>query len=337
MALLTMGDRFVSRGTQDQRRTLSPPDLEISLIAPSTVTPMMSTDTAASNTSSNPVVNVKLSPLCERLVNQLMVMQQRDHELLVQNRSLAQCAAEKQTLLDRMESMQAQLHRVESVKNALEEQFKASRQTYQRIVDEDDAKRKALSAELQQRIQEVNVYAERVTQVHAKTLHENAALKEQAELLKQHRATGEGKFDELVKAREQEIENTRERLAKEKAREPLLLEALGKIMELQATVQQEHATWKGKVDEFVSKFDDVQKKLMDAKKTFDAAKEERDRMAQRIAAIEAERTQAIHRAEKARAERDVELIKANELEQKVNAMEAQTKRLLDVYAALAAK
>mmetsp|Transcript_50440 Transcript_50440/g.58037 ORF Transcript_50440/g.58037 Transcript_50440/m.58037 type:complete len:84 (+) Transcript_50440:731-982(+) len=79
------------------------------------------------------------------------------------------------------------------------------------------------------------------------------------------------------------------------------------------------------------------KRLAEVKRTFDAAKEERDRMTQRITAVETERTQAINRAEKARAERDVELAKANELEQKVNTLETQTKRLLDLYAALATK
>jgi len=296
-----------------------------------------SQDDVRNQTTTPSTASVKLSPLCERLVNQLVIAQQRDHEQLVQNRSLAQYAAEKQTLLDRMEPLQAQLEKMESIKNALEQQFRASRQNYQSIVDDDEVKRKALSAELQQQIQDVNVFAERVTQAHAKVMHENAALKEQVVLLKQHRATGEGKFEELVKAREQEIENTRERLAKEKAREPILTEALIKITELQATVQQEHAVWKGKVDDFVNKFDDVQKRLADVKRTFDAAKEERDRMTQRITAVETERTQAINRAEKARAERDVELAKANELEQKVNTLETQTKRLLDLYAALATK
>lgn len=277
------------------------------------------------------------SPLCERLVNQIMLSQQRDDELLFYTRMLAQYSADKQTLSDKIASMQHQFDRVESVRLALLSTFNASRQQYQKVIEEDETKRKQLSAELQARIHEVNEYSERVTQHHAKALHENAALKEQITLLTQHRSTGEGKFEELVQAREKEVQNLKDRLASEVAREPLLVDALEKANELCATIRTEHDVWKSRVDGFVAKFNDIQQKLVDAKNSFDEAKDERDRISRRITSLEADRAQAINRAERAKNERNVELAKATELEQKCATLEAQIKKLVDLCAVLMAR
>jgi chromosome segregation ATPase len=278
----------------------------------------------------------KLTPQCDRLINQLVLLQQRDHELLTLNRALAQYSAEKQTLKDKMTSVESQLDRVEGVKAALIATMSASGQAYKRMVDEDQQARKEMSADLQKKIDGVNVFAERVSKSHATIAHENASLKEQINLLKQHKSTGEGKFEELVNARAKEVENLRERAEKEKSREPLLQEALTKCNELNDLLRVEHKEWKAKVDVYVAKFETIQQKLTDAKKSFDTAQTERDRMAHRITSMETDRSAAISRAEKARDERNAELAKVNEVEQKVMTLEAQIKKLGDLFDMLSA-
>lgn len=277
---------------------------------------------------------LKLTPQCERLVSQLVLLQQRDHELLTLNRALAQYSAEKQTLKDKITSVQSQLDRVEGVKGALVATLNASGQGYKRMVDEDQQARKEMSVALQKKIDDVNVFAERVTKSHAAIAHENASLKEQIALLNQHKSAGEGKFEELVQAREKEVENLKERAVKEKAREPLLQEALAKCGELNDALRVEHKEWKDKVDAYVSKFDSIQQKLTDAKKSFDTAQKERDRMSHRITSMEADRQSAISRAEKARDERNIEHNKVLEAEQKIAAIEVQIKKLADLQAVL---
>lgn len=281
--------------------------------------------------------SVKLSPLCERLISQMIVAQQRDDELLMYSRALAQYSADKQTLTDKITSLNQQLSKIDSVKSALVASFTASRQAYQRAIDDDEVKRKELSAELQKRITAVNEYAETVTQRHAKVLHENSSLKEQRSLLLQHRATGEGKFQELVQAREKELENIRNRLAKEKEREPLLEEAVSKTAELTEITRQEHDQWKAKVDTYVERFNDIQRKLVESRNCFDTAKDDREKISRRIKAMESDRQVIISRAEKAKNERNIEYAKVCELESKISILEGQTKKLTELHAALTAQ
>ena len=272
--------------------------------------------------------------LADRLVAQILLSHQRDDELLFSSRALAQHAAEKQTVCDKIDAVSQQIQTLDSTRMMLFKKHTAVKEQYAKNLRDDEEKRTQLSAELQERIDAVNAFSEATTTRHAKLLHENASLKEQCALLEQHRNSGDEKFQDLSAAREKELENLRKRLEQETERKPLLQEAVEKATALREEIRVEHDTWEKKASSFVEKFNVLQQKLTDAKKVFDAASGESESMAHRLNALDSDRQQALHRAEKAMRDRDVEAVKTLEIEKQVTTLEKQIEKLTGLLALL---
>ena len=267
----------------------------------------------------------------DRLIAQLLLAEQREDELLFETRALAQHAAEKQTVMDKTSAVKQKIVSAEKTRNEVAQANKAMRQRLHDVIDDDDRKRKVLSEELQAKISSVNLFAEECTKTHAQTVHEGAALKEQLAILEQHKASGTDKFQEIVNAREKEIIGMQENLEKELLREPSLRIAVEEQKNVLEATRREHAELKAQVDGYMSKFNDVQQRLSDAKAIYDSAKEERDRMARRLHSSETDRQVAISRAEKSKSEMLIERVKVEELEKQLQLLEKQTAKLQQLY------
>lgn len=265
--------------------------------------------------------------LADRLVAQILLSHQRDDELLFCSRALAQHAAEKQTVCDKIDATSQQVQALEATRLALYNKHNVVKEMHTKHLREDEEKRTQLSAELQERIDAVNAFSEATTTRHAKLLHENASLKEQSALLQQHRNSGDEKFQDLSAAREKELENLRRRLQQETERKPLLQEAVEKATALREEIRAEHDTWEKRATGFVEKFNVLQQKLTEAKKVFDAASGESESMAHRLNALDSDRQQALRRAEKAMRDRDIEEVKTLEIEKQVATLEKQIEKL----------
>jgi chromosome segregation ATPase len=274
------------------------------------------------------------NPVCERLIRQILLCHERDDELLGFQRTLAQHAAQQEMAKEKIEHALQRLRKVEGIRDALVATLSASRQGYARAVEEDEMERKKLSDELQVRIDEVNRFANETNESHAKVLHENATCKEQIKILQQHRDSGDEKFKEIADARERELRNLKERLEHETAREPLLRDELERLEEEVKEARSTHDGLREEVSRYVAQFEAVQKRLEEAKKRFDVAKAEKEKMSRKIAHADNERQQALTRATKIRNEHSVETAKLLSIEKQVATVEQQTKKLHELLNSL---
>jgi hypothetical protein len=272
----------------------------------------------------------------DRLVAQLILAEQREEELLTETRALAQHAAEKQTLLEKNAALRERMGQLERTRNEYTAANKAARKRLMDVIADDDQQRKVLSEELQEKIQGMNIFAEECAKAHAQKVHEGVTLKEQLAVLAKHKEMGTDKFREITLAREREIDEMQANLSKEISRLPGLTVAYASVQEDLSKARAEHSDLKGQVDGYIAKFNDVQQRLNDARTIYDAAKEERDRMARRLHTVETDRQTAIGRAEKCKTEMLSERVKAEELEKQVALVEKQIAKLQQLYETLTA-
>lgn len=267
----------------------------------------------------------------DRLIAQLLLAEQRDDELLGENRALAQNTAEKVSLLEKNQVCKDRIGVLENSRNEVTTTNKAARKRLLEVIADDERQRKVLSEELQVKIQEMNVYAENCAKLHTNKVREGATLKEQLAVLSKHKEMGSEKFREITETREKEISEMRSNITKEVERLPTLRIQNEEMGVKIAETREVHTDLKGQVDTYIRKFNDVQQRLNEARTIYDAAVEERDRMARRLHTAETDRQAALSRAEKSKAEMLTERVKVEELEKQVLLVEKQTQKLQQLY------
>ncbi|RNF05520.1 hypothetical protein TraAM80_04442 [Trypanosoma rangeli] len=275
-----------------------------------------------------------MTPVSERLVLQLVKLRQRDEEVERERALLREREEHRVSLQERLARMQEQLQKVESVRSTLEELNRAEEQKYEQARKEDEKEREKLSESLRVAIDTVNAYSEEVMQLEAKSQHENTSLKEQLEIYAKYHSTGEDKYREIMQARETEYAKIESKRDADVARKPQLEKELAEEIEGLEAAHKEHAQLQEKVNGWLTYLEDIQKRLLKARGSFESAKSEKERQLRRIYALESDRQQMISRAEKSKAERDKEHAKVMLLEEKINTQKKQTEKLLAVAAML---
>ncbi|RNF25989.1 uncharacterized protein Tco025E_01776 [Trypanosoma conorhini] len=275
-----------------------------------------------------------MTSVSERLVLQLVKLHQREEEVEGERALLREREQLKASLQERLAQMQEQLQKVESVRSTLEGLNQAEEQKYEQARKDDEKERERLSESLRVAIETVNAYSEEVLQLEAKSQHENTSLKEQLEIYVKYHSTGEGKYREIMQAREAEYAKIESKRDADAARKPELEKELAEERERLEVARTEHAELQDKVNGWLTHLSGIQERLLKARGSFESAKSEKERQLRRIYALESDRQHVMARAEKSKAERDKEHAKVMLLEEKINTQKKQTEKILAVVAML---
>ncbi|KEG14665.1 hypothetical protein DQ04_00351020 [Trypanosoma grayi] len=270
----------------------------------------------------------------ERLVLQLVKMHQREAELEREKLTLHEKDELKARLQERLAQTQEQVRKVESIRTTLEGLNRAAEEGYEQARRDDEAEREKLSEKLRVTIDAVNNYSEEVVQLDAKAQQENKSLKEQLEIYAKYHATGQDKYQEIMKAREAEYAKIAAKRDAEVARQPQLESELEVESRGLEEARKEHAELQEQVNVWLDRMTEIQQRLLKAKGSFESSRDERERQVRRIRSLESDRQLMVSRAEKSKALRDNEHAKVLALESKVEEYKKHTEKLLAVVAML---
>lgn len=265
--------------------------------------------------------------MLDRLAAQLERHHRLDDDLLQQNRKLAQCAAEVQTMENKTATANAEREKVAKLHAMLADQRVAVLEKIKALEAEDKAKRQELSNALQQRISDVNVAVEEENKLFAETMSKNAELKEKIAIIASNTESGSDKFEELLKTREGETSGMQERDAELDKVIEQLKTRIADANELSAAKQADHDEVKAQADAFAAKFGEVQAQLSKANDHFNKSKEEQARITKRIKVLEGEVAETSKRASRSLAERDTEQSTLDKLTAQAAQLTTQTQKL----------
>lgn len=273
--------------------------------------------------------------LVERLVKQLELEHLREEELLQQTRRLAQQSAERQTLLEKLKSIESGKEKVDQLKEKLVSQNGQVRDEFVGRIADDEKQRKALSDQLADAIVQINHRLETHNAERLATLQENAKLKEQISILENNSGLSGSKLQELVKARDDEAVTLQQKLQTEIESEKALCEKLA----LQDTQIEEakkvQTELKQHVDDYVQRFSQMQQCLSEANSHFSKAKQEKERFTKRIQALEGERSETMRRKERALRDQNEQAKEMEKMSVVVSTLRAQIDKIQAVTAKLA--
>jgi hypothetical protein len=263
----------------------------------------------------------------DRLVQQLVLFQQRDGELLQQSRRLAQLAAEKQTLADREATAVQERDKLVQLREKLTAQKVQQEAAHAEQAKEDERLRKILSDELAASIAAINARMETETTERETTMRDNARYKEKIAAFKDSLSTGGDKFAELMVSGQAEATALTARLSEEERLQGLLITRNQQLDEQIAAATVEHDALKARVDDFVERFTAVQKTLSDANAQFAKAKRDQERLVKRVTGLEAECGDCHKRTIRSMVERDAEKALVEKHEKQAATLEAQIAKL----------
>jgi len=272
--------------------------------------------------------------MTERLAAQLEKRARLDTELLQQQRKLAQSAAEQQTMTTKEESLNAQRAKLQALRESLTQQHEAVLQEWHARDAADKELRAKLNDELTARVKEVNERVERENSEWSAAVGENARLKEKIALVEESIANGTSKFDALLETREKEFEDMKEKSAALETSNKDLearAEAAVKLVEERAPG---HKEAREKAEALTARFQAIQDKIAEANTHFNAAKATQTKLAKRLKTLESERETTARAAERVRQELATELALERKVESQLQALVAQTEKIINVTKAL---
>jgi chromosome segregation ATPase len=267
------------------------------------------------------------STMVERLAAQLQRVAATDDDLLQDSRTLAQLAAEEQTIVAKATQMNQGKEKLVALRARLTAQRGTLAEQVQQLTENDDIQRKALSEELTASITGINERVEVENVTWTAVVTDNSRLKEKLQLLRDSEAAGGSKFEELLGVRDEETGAITKRLAEVQEANVAFVERLQLLTQRVADETVRHAPLKVQADEYVAQFAVVQAKLSDANAHFTKSKVEQDRLTQRIKVLETERAESQRRMERSRKDRDEEMAAAAKATSHATTLEAQVQQL----------
>lgn len=271
-----------------------------------------------------------MSTFSERLVAQSMKLHQRSLELEMEVSRMEGKKTYHEELEKRLEGLIESLKTVEQRRSALEQQNKESEAAFERAKDTDNEERTALSAVLKERIDAIQALTEEVGEKERKAQSDNRRLQGQLEVYEQHSSTNEDKYADIMSDKSEEVQRLKDRQLKDAERVPIAKQLLAEEMAARDIAKAEQDELQGKVDVYLARFGDIQKQLTAAKASYDEAKSEKNRLIGRLRSLDTDRQLMVSRAQKSRQERDKELAKVTQTEEKVELLKTQIEKLNNV-------
>lgn len=261
--------------------------------------------------------------LSERLVGQLMRMQEREAEYESAAERLVAKSNQEAELQKQLETLQERLSKVDKVRSSLEKLNDESDAKYTEAQQDDAVQRKSMAEELKVEIAAANEETQRVGERERQAEQRNGVLKKQLEIYDENTKSGTEKFETLVSTRSDEMDKMQSKQASNTERIPLLNKLIEEETKKLKTAKEEQEAIRGEVDVFLSRFATIQKQLDAAKESYEAAKVNNDRNVRAVKALESDTEMMLRRAHKSKQERDKELAKVKALEEKAETIRSQ--------------
>lgn len=264
-----------------------------------------------------------MSAFAERLVTQRLKNHQRRMELEIENSRLEGKQQQLEELQCRLKVAQGKNQKVEAVRLSLEKLNDETEEQYNTAKKKEEEERLLLSTELKKKIEEVNDMTTAVAAEEIKVSHANRTFKEQMEIYDKHGSAGRERYDELMNAREGELEKIKEK----QLNDADLIPELQKILETETidleVARKEHDELKAKVQVYLDRFSEIQTQLDRSKEAYEVAKGDKDRQVRTIRALESDHQQIQNRLKRSLTDRNKEAERARVMEEKLEELKRQ--------------
>jgi chromosome segregation ATPase len=274
------------------------------------------------------------SAMIERLAKEQLQRQRREAEALDAARKLEQIVAERDALRRRIAEADERRERVTALRERLLQRNAELRTEMAAAHAEDARAREALRAELTATVDSVNREVETTNVAFGDATVENARWKEKLEALRASVVTGDAKLQDLVERREADGRNLGTRADELERTNAALREQIEAQDEPLALLRAEHGALTAEMESYSARFTDAQTRLTEANSVFAAAKQDQERGARRLNAIDAERADTIRRLERTHRDRDVAVAEEAQTDRQRKTLEAQIASLQTLLARL---